>query len=733
MTAASFVRDLAAFWVQIAFVAAVLAALLKVVSIPARTRYVCLRLALIACLVVPWTLRSAAVITPIAVADRAANAIAPLAAGPLDGLTPAPPQPTAASSHVIPDIPWTTLVLVALVAGVVARGLWLAVGVIRLGRLRRRAMQVDAPDYAAAQEQLGTAATIAQVEGLPQPVTFGFRRPIVLLPETLATAPAALRRAVITHELFHVRRGDWLSVLGEEALRTVLWFHPAILWLTSHIQLAREEIVDELTVRATGDRRTYMQALLAFADTGGLRPAPAFAYRRQLFHRILSVSKERVMSAPRIVMSIGVLAAAICGASWYASTVFPIVAAAPVETPAAAPMASVQESVQRVAGDIVATGRVVEAAAVTAGQGTARSAAQTTPYRVTPENPIPRRTRGVLPTWPSQFLGDRCQLTAACGYHISVSALVALDRNGAITSVVSNGCSLSDGAVCRAYFDTSATAIRQWRYDRPVQAPLEFNVVVTFREGKAEPEIVQSGVDWMAYVREAQESLRVLAELTGGTAVANRTDDPFLQTRIAEVMRKLREVEQAQRVAAEQLNPEHPEMIKLQREIATLNAQLAAVQERLRSAEVARAEADRAAARLRVAQQALEARQGPGAVTSTVNPTPSSPFDGSRQLVSPSGRAPVRVGGPIASPGVIKSAKPTYSQVAMEARVEGTVTVEVLVDERGHVAGARVLKSIPLLDESALNAARQWEFTPTLVNGEPVPVLLMLEINFALR
>ena len=46
-----------------------------------------------------------------------------------------------------------------------------------------------------------------------------------------------------------------------------------------------------------------MQALLAFADTGGIHPAPAFAHRRQLFHRILSVSKEKAMSASAIVMS----------------------------------------------------------------------------------------------------------------------------------------------------------------------------------------------------------------------------------------------------------------------------------------------------------------------------------------------------------------------------------------------------------------------------------------------
>jgi protein TonB len=77
--------------------------------------------------------------------------------------------------------------------------------------------------------------------------------------------------------------------------------------------------------------------------------------------------------------------------------------------------------------------------------------------------------------------------------------------------------------------------------------------------------------------------------------------------------------------------------------------------------------------------------------------------------------------------------KVQYTPEAMRARIEGTVTVEVLVDERGHVADARVLKSIPLLDQSALDAAKQWEFTPTLMNGEPVPVLLMLEMKFALR
>ena len=68
------------------------------------------------------------------------------------------------------------------------------------------------------------------------------------------------------------------ALLAEEMVRTALWFHPGIHWLAAQIQLAREEIVDELTVRAIGDRRTYVEALLAFADSPGLSPAPAFAH-----------------------------------------------------------------------------------------------------------------------------------------------------------------------------------------------------------------------------------------------------------------------------------------------------------------------------------------------------------------------------------------------------------------------------------------------------------------------
>src|SRR5688572_14927948 len=456
---AALVGDLIAFSVQIALVTVAIAVLLKVVRIPARVRYAGLRVALVALLVTPWLLRVPA---NLPAEPGTASVAAPASLlSPMTGTyARADKTPPAGSDGL--TVPWAPVLLGALLIGVVARGLWLVVGFARLRRLTRLGTVVDA-DYAELQQQLGTRATITEVAGVAQPATFGVRRPVVMLPDTLATAPESLRRAVITHELFHVRRRDWLSVLAEEIVRTALWFHPAILWLTSHIQLAREEIVDELTVRATGDRRTYMQALLSFADTPGLSPAPAFAHRRQLFHRILSVSKENVMSRPRFVTSAVVLIALVFAASWSASALFPIVVAARPDVATLSIPSRLEPGLDRT-GPVVASGpRDDSAGRTAAGERAARPAAQVNePRQVTAENPIPRRTRAVSPIWPPAF--------AAGMFEVAISTRVTLDRAGAVTAVERRGCAVSasgsDESVCSTFFDAAAVAIRQWRYEQ---------------------------------------------------------------------------------------------------------------------------------------------------------------------------------------------------------------------------------------------------------------------------
>jgi protein TonB len=94
---------------------------------------------------------------------------------------------------------------------------------------------------------------------------------------------------------------------------------------------------------------------------------------------------------------------------------------------------------------------------------------------------------------------------------------------------------------------------------------------------------------------------------------------------------------------------------------------------------------------------------------------------------------PIRVGGNIPPPKKIKDVKPAYPAIAESSRVQGVVIIEVTIGEAGKVVDARVLRSIPLLDGAAIEAVMQWEFTPTLLNGQPVAIVMSVTVNFTLN
>src|SRR6185436_7326006 len=130
-----------------------------------------------------------------------------------------------------------------------------------------------------------------------QPVTFGWRRPVVLLPQRLDGLPIEVQRAAVVHEAIHVARGDWLTLLVEQAVQAVFWFHPALWWVVDQVQLAREQIVDEAAVAVTDARQAYLTALLSFADgfpTAAL--AAPFLRRRHLERRMEAIASRRTAS-----------------------------------------------------------------------------------------------------------------------------------------------------------------------------------------------------------------------------------------------------------------------------------------------------------------------------------------------------------------------------------------------------------------------------------------------------
>jgi protein TonB len=93
----------------------------------------------------------------------------------------------------------------------------------------------------------------------------------------------------------------------------------------------------------------------------------------------------------------------------------------------------------------------------------------------------------------------------------------------------------------------------------------------------------------------------------------------------------------------------------------------------------------------------------------------------------------IRVGGDIRPPAKLVHVAPVYPDQARAERIEGTVIVEALIGTDGRVIDVHVLRSVhPLLDASAVEAVSQWEYTPTLLNGEPVELIMSITVPFAL-
>jgi TonB family protein len=529
-------------------------------------------------------------------------------------------------------LPWASAIAAVVLIGALTRLLWIAAGILKLRRLRRvGAVAEVSADHEDLQRVIAARATIRYVRELAQPVTFGYLAPVILLPSAVRDQPASIQRAVLAHELWHVRRRDWLWTLCEESLRAAVWFHPAIWSLLSRIQSAREEVVDELTVLTTGSRRTYVDALLAFADSSPSMAAPAFARRRHLVRRLVLISKEAVMSGRRVVASGAALGAVVLFTGWYSVQAFPM------------------RGVQQLPAD---------AASVAPGS----LELQAKP--ITPENPIPRRTYNVPAADPAGL--------EAIGAGGTVTIRITLDNTGHVAEAragrvvyrqkdsltvsipdptrenldrMAQGTykgSSSDRSISmqkaaenvEAMIGSAMQAVRQWQYAPPSDGPIAFNVSIDFGAPPPPPPPPPS------------------AAVSGG----RRTAPP----------------------------PPPP--------------------------------------------PATSSR--PGQLPAAPPPPPPPPPDWASQDASD---PPLRVGGTIKPPIKLRNVNPAYPPEAQDAKVQGVVIIEARIERDGTVSRARVLRSIPMLDEAAVEAVKQWEFTPTLLNGAPVPIMMTVTVNFTLQ
>ena len=93
----------------------------------------------------------------------------------------------------------------------------------------------------------------------------------------------------------------------------------------------------------------------------------------------------------------------------------------------------------------------------------------------------------------------------------------------------------------------------------------------------------------------------------------------------------------------------------------------------------------------------------------------------------------VRIGDGSTSPTKFVDVRPIYPPSAKEAKIQGVVVLEALIGADGKVERAVVRRSVPELDQAAIDAVRQWVFAPTLINGQPAKVIVTATVDFSLQ
>lgn len=634
---------------------------------------------------------------------------------------------------------WAPLLAVALAGGAAARLLVVAVGLVRLRRLRhagdtaRLSDDEDALRYMTCRH-----ADVRDVPGLPQPVTFGLARPVVLLPVMLQEQDVSVRRAVLSHELLHAQRGDWGWVVLEEIVRAVCWFHPGIWWAISQIQLSREEVVDDGAARLTGSRRAYIDALLLFSNSPQPIVAPAFGRPRQLFRRIQLIAKEPAMSARRLVVSLVCTGVAIVLALVVSARSFPLAAA--------------QEGYLALLGP-----------------------QELSAQPVTPENPIPNRIVTVEPEFPEATALERGLVTLKLtidgrGHVVEVrqigfsvdtsdpreSLVLMLDpfpgREQALDTLPK-----PTNALAHLMTGLSVDAAFQWRYEPPRAAPLAFYASVVFSrrledrvrisQTSVRPLTTSDQVDQLtvrfgqaAAMAALNASPRTGNDIFGlpsnvpppapdapiapvtSTATGSRADSSRATTTIVrdvngEPIALLIQPAQGAALATASATPVPP--------AAPPPAQSAT--------SVAVSGAAAPAPPPPPPPPAQAPSQTGVEVPAAVAPPLPPPAPPPPNVNLTSRQDALMVGGNIVAPKKIKDVRPVYPPSAEAAGISGIVILQAVIDESGRVTDTVVLRSVNLLDEAAAAAVRQWEFQPTRLNGVPVAVVMTVTVRFSLN
>jgi TonB family protein len=249
-------------------------------------------------------------------------------------------------ARIASESPERTPILVGRLAGLVWAGgtavglVMLLIGLARLSRLSRRSRRVPDGPWTVEAATLGRAMGMTRRIALVQndhpslPLTWGILRPTIILPTDAPEWSSERRRVVLLHELAHIQRGDWLTLVAAEGVRTMHWFNPFVWLACRRLRRESEQACDDVVLDRGVDGRAYAEHLLAIARTAAGRrallhrlPAPAIGRPSSFERRFVAVlngtlDRRPVSRMTRVLVATAVLIATVLIAGYGVAQTF---------------------------------------------------------------------------------------------------------------------------------------------------------------------------------------------------------------------------------------------------------------------------------------------------------------------------------------------------------------------------------------------------------------------------
>ena len=654
--------------------------------------------------------------------------------------------------------PASEIALLLLAAGALARLGWLAAGFWKLRQYRRHSQPLEPASSWSVEADLRISGDLAS------PVTFGARRPVVLLPARFPEFDAHMQEAILCHEILHVRRRDWLFTVVEELVRAVFWFHPAIWWLLGEIGLAREQAVDRQVVELTKSRDEYVDALLAIAGARprlDLAPAPLFLRKRHLKQRVVSVLKEVRMSRTRLISALAAGLVILVAACWFVTGAFPLAAAPEVVNDAPGvtvdlggagimhrtgvfyPAAALKQGVQ---GTVVVEVKLdssgnVSDAHVLSGPEELRKAVLESVLQWHLMKNLSGSSRQVsisfsLPAEGSQsgVAGGVAGDVGAGVYRVGggVTAPVLLYRKEPEYTEEARRARVSGTVQLYVEIDPSGNptnirvlqgpglglderaieAVRTWKFKpgfkdgNPVTVAANISVSFRLLDSPVAPGVeagVAGGVGGGVYRVGGGVTAPIAVQSTWiGRTLKGITVSGLSDQAKADLLAQM-PVHEGDTLSVESL-------VNVTRVAKGFDEHLLVIPMPVGSNE---------------ATLQIMLSGGTAAGTTTVTTTTVAP-----PLPPPPAR--IRVGGGVMEAKLVSQPLPVYPPEAKMARIQGVVKLSATTAKDGTIQNLEVIEGHPLLIQAALDAVKQWVYKPTLLNGQPVEVVTQIDVTFTL-